>query len=72
MVVVDVADREDAVRPLHVIAKVGTGTGDPAATDDDVVEGLARGHEASAQDVTGNDGEASGRKGSLLEEGTTG
>lgn len=72
MVIIHVADREDAVRALHVVAEVGARTGDATATDDDVVKRLAGGDETAAQNVARNDGKASGCNGSLLEEGTTG
>ena len=72
MIIIHVADREDTVRALHVVAEVGTGTRDATATDDDVIKRLAGGDETAAQNVARNDGKASGCNGSILEEGTTG
>jgi hypothetical protein len=72
MVIIHVADREDAVRTLHVVTEVSARARDATATNDDMVERLTRGHETAPQDVARNDGEASSRDSGLLKEGTTG
>ena len=72
VVVVDVTDGEDAVRAILMVTEMGAAAGDAATADDDVVEGLARGNEASTQHMAGQDGETDGGNGRFTQEGTTG
>jgi hypothetical protein len=67
---VDIADPDDAVLAGH--AGLGMHRGDAAATNDDVVQRLARRNEAAAKHVTRDDGEAKSGDSSLTQERTTG
>jgi aminopeptidase N len=63
---VDVADADDAVLAGH--AGLGMHRGDAAATNDDVIQRLARRDEAATKHVTRNNREAKGGDGSLTQE----
>ncbi len=67
---VDVTDADDAVLAGH--PRLGVHGGDAAATDDDMVQGLAGRDEAAAEDVARDDREAKGGDSSLTQERTTG
>ena len=67
---VDIADPDDAVLAGH--AGLGVHRRDAAATNDDVIQRLARRNEAAAKHVTRDDREAKGGDSSLTQERTTG
>ena len=67
---VHVADADDPVLAGH--PRLGVHRGDATATDDDMVQGLARRDEAAAEDVARDDREAKGGDSSLTQERTTG
>ena len=67
---IDVTDTDDAVLAGH--PRLGVHLGDAAATDDDVIQRLARRDETAAKHVTRDNREAKGGDGSLTQERTTG
>ena len=72
VVVIDVAHREHPMGAFHMVAEVSPGAGDAAATDDDVVQRLARRDETAPQHMAGDDGETDGGNSRFAQEGTTG
>jgi hypothetical protein len=70
MLLIDVADADDAILAGHAGLRVHRG--DAAATDDDVVQRLARRNKTATEDMTRDDREAKRGNSSLTEKGTTG